>query len=88
MQPHFYSMIVVVPTHRPVVYPKKTAYACPSCGAPVVIDEATNVTHADHDGNPVEETSVGFYCENELCDYHREAMEEDWLSFASSPPTL
>lgn len=82
MRPHFYSMIC---TATATAYPKTTGYVCPYCGAPVLLDEWTAVTHADHEGNPVEDRGTGFYCTNELCEHRTEAIDEDWLSFDSSP---
>jgi hypothetical protein len=67
-------------------YPKATGYVCPYCGAPIVLDQYACVTHADHDGCPVEETGNGFYCTNKLCEHHGEAIEEDWLGIDCTPP--
>lgn len=77
-------MSIVVPSlHRPQVYPKATCYACPYCGAPVIIDQWTHTT-ADHEGEPKEDTGLGFYCTNKLCESGGDPIDEEWLSFSDA----
>lgn len=58
-----------------------TPYECALCRGRVIRDQWTATTHADNDGNPVERTGYGYYCENEKCPMHVEAMEtEDMLT--------
>ncbi len=68
--------IVAAPLHRPATYPKATGYVCPVDGAPVVIDEWT-VTTAGCDGEPNEDTGLGFYCTNKECVHRTEPIEEE-----------
>lgn len=52
---------------------------CPICCSRVYRDTVTNVTHADHEGNPVETTSVGIWCVNDDCVHSTEGLDEDEL---------
>lgn len=51
----------------PTTYPKATDNECDVCGARMYEDEVTSVTHADHDGDPVETTTRALFCSVETC---------------------
>lgn len=52
---------------------------CALCRSPVIRDKWTQVTHSDHDGNPVEESGHGYYCTNEKCEMHLESLEDEQM---------
>ena len=56
-----------------------TIYSCALCNGRVIRDKWTAVTHADGDGNPIERSGYGFYCENPSCEMHQECMEDEHM---------
>jgi hypothetical protein len=63
----------------PTTYPKATDHKCDLCGARMYEDEVTNVTHADHDGQPVETTSHALFCSVESCPRYLQGVDESDL---------
>ncbi len=47
--------------------PSISSYSCIDCGSQVIKDQVTFVSHADHEGEPVETTRVGYFCTNKTC---------------------
>ena len=55
---------------------------CPLCHCSLEIDHYNSVSHADQDGNPVEENGEAIYCTNKQCKHDTVPVDE---SNSSSP---
>ena len=50
--------------------------ACPLCSSPATRHLATQVTHADDTGSPVEVSAWGWYCDSRECEHHLSPIDE------------
>lgn len=65
-----------------------TPYTCIGCGSPVEQDTVT-VTTCDHEGNPSERESTGYYCTNKSCIGNTVELEpEDMVTEVEPAPAI
>ena len=60
--------------------PVSTTPRCPNCYSRVELIECSSVTHADNDGDPVEDTCTRHFCTNRHCLNNWMAIEQEDLT--------